>query len=808
MHQHLKTTTGLALALALVAGIPAHAEKAGVTAAVNPDAQGTPPGEPTRVLKLGLDIARNEHIVTSSAGLTQLLFNDGSTLSLGPDADVTIDNFVYDPKTGSGKMALTLGKGVMRLVGGQIANSSDVAVTTPTATIGIRGAIGGVSVGGDGSTTAYLAYGKNLSVAGRSGGPTQNVTQGNFAISVKPGQPASPPVPLSSAVLQTVTAALEPPANSGGGASSKPTEQSVQNSTGSGSALNSPPPTPKTPAPEKQIAKDPVSLVPTTQQSTGTSSQDVTQNASQDTTTTGAISGDAQTPLPANATFGPYVFNSYRATTTTGFSTDANGYVTSFSNGAYLADDPSQTRIANENTVSAIGTPVSVTTLGQAQIGIWLGSTLVGEHYDSNGNLVNGTVVSNLPGNYYAAAPTTTMPQSGTVVYQLSAATPVVNSFTDADGNSTGSILSNSKFIGKLAFTFGKGGPNSAAGLIEGDVLIPGEATLSFKDTLVNYPLTRFFYFTSNSQSPVSVGSGTSSYCNSSTICTVWTQGYFSGIGGVTQIALGYDIYYTDAATQTTSGNLSGSALFQYLSNTPGGIGPSTVGFWPDSALAAVQMRSGGLGLKISSEQFDLVRTGADGVPHGSVIVPVAGSGQIVEQGGDVYAQALRITGDVVAFGSPATLRPGGMHQILAIPTIGLPTSGSTSYDLAFATTPTYSDGYGGPGNFTGNLSSTFTPSGATVALTNMAARLPDATYNFSPVSVTGVTKPLFVATSSTSGPSGSHLCPAGCTIPVDLKGLFAGPGAQRVALLYSLRNSVTGMSINGAGIFRASTVQ
>src|SRR5271163_3176184 len=116
---------GLGAAAVLALGVGgATAQQAGVTSAVNPTAQGTPPGLQTEVLRLGSNIARNEHIATSADGMTQILFNDGANLSIGPNAELTIDEYVYDPNKGSGTMAMSLTRGVMQLTGGRIANEN------------------------------------------------------------------------------------------------------------------------------------------------------------------------------------------------------------------------------------------------------------------------------------------------------------------------------------------------------------------------------------------------------------------------------------------------------------------------------------------------------------------------------------------------------------------------------------------------------------------------------------------------------------------------------------------------------------
>ncbi len=137
------TQTALVLAIlgvALTAG-PAISQTVGKAAAVNPAATSSS----GRTLTLGSDIIHKERVRTSAAGSLQLLFIDRTTLNIGPNSDVLIDEYVFDPNTNTGKMSVSLGKGLMRFVGGQISHSGNAQVKTPTATIGIRGAVGSFS---------------------------------------------------------------------------------------------------------------------------------------------------------------------------------------------------------------------------------------------------------------------------------------------------------------------------------------------------------------------------------------------------------------------------------------------------------------------------------------------------------------------------------------------------------------------------------------------------------------------------------------------------------------------------------------
>jgi len=92
----LKAGVSRATLMFCLAALPAYAQddRVGVTAAVNPQAEGTPPQRASRTLNVGLDMIRNELIVRGPEGNTQLLFVDCSALTIGPNADLMLDEFV------------------------------------------------------------------------------------------------------------------------------------------------------------------------------------------------------------------------------------------------------------------------------------------------------------------------------------------------------------------------------------------------------------------------------------------------------------------------------------------------------------------------------------------------------------------------------------------------------------------------------------------------------------------------------------------------------------------------------------------
>src|SRR5580693_20865 len=124
---------------ALFAAASAFAQQVGTATAVNPLSESTPPGGATGPLIVGAHIVHKERVHTTPAGTVQLLFTDKSSMSIAPNTDIVIDEYVYNPDTKSGNMLVSLTKGTLRYVGGQLSHQGEASITTSAATIGIRG---------------------------------------------------------------------------------------------------------------------------------------------------------------------------------------------------------------------------------------------------------------------------------------------------------------------------------------------------------------------------------------------------------------------------------------------------------------------------------------------------------------------------------------------------------------------------------------------------------------------------------------------------------------------------------------------
>ena len=66
---------------------------------------------------------------------------DGSEITLGENAELRIDSFVYDPDAGVAELALSVAKGAFVFVGGEAERFDDarIQIATPVAVLAIRG---------------------------------------------------------------------------------------------------------------------------------------------------------------------------------------------------------------------------------------------------------------------------------------------------------------------------------------------------------------------------------------------------------------------------------------------------------------------------------------------------------------------------------------------------------------------------------------------------------------------------------------------------------------------------------------------
>jgi hypothetical protein len=82
-----------------------------------------------------------DHVVTAN-GRIKMTFLDDTVLRLTEHTEITIDDYYYDPnKKASARMAMNFVSGTARFATGRLGlvPKENIVITTPTATIGIRG---------------------------------------------------------------------------------------------------------------------------------------------------------------------------------------------------------------------------------------------------------------------------------------------------------------------------------------------------------------------------------------------------------------------------------------------------------------------------------------------------------------------------------------------------------------------------------------------------------------------------------------------------------------------------------------------
>ncbi len=123
------------------------AEQIGTITILHGTAQAEGP-DGVRILEADSPVYNSETISTGVKAAVEITFTDGATLSQGPNSQVQLDDYVFDPDSDAGEITIGLLEGTFRSVTGQIVdmNPEGFTIETPTATIGIRGTTTGHAI--------------------------------------------------------------------------------------------------------------------------------------------------------------------------------------------------------------------------------------------------------------------------------------------------------------------------------------------------------------------------------------------------------------------------------------------------------------------------------------------------------------------------------------------------------------------------------------------------------------------------------------------------------------------------------------
>ncbi|MEQ1890402.1 MAG: FecR domain-containing protein [Alphaproteobacteria bacterium] len=187
---------------------------AGVVGAVNVSEGERTASEPVMT---GMAMQMRDRVKSQQDGRVQLLLMDQTVFTIGPNSDLVIDEFVYDPASGVGRVSANFTKGMMRYVSGRIGAQDPQGITIKArdATIGVRGTalfvMDDPTLGDGTQFIGLLGPGiKNDSSlkAGSITVSTENksvdVVRAGFGVFVTPGQEVGPPVATPARLIQSL----------------------------------------------------------------------------------------------------------------------------------------------------------------------------------------------------------------------------------------------------------------------------------------------------------------------------------------------------------------------------------------------------------------------------------------------------------------------------------------------------------------------------------------------------------------------------------------------------------------------------
>jgi len=227
----------LAAAVAAMAGSPPApaAEQAGVAAAVRGRVEiAERAGAVGRLVRSGEPIFLGNAVASGPDAGMQIILLDETTFTIGPNSAVTIDEFVYDTRSRSGKVTASVAKGVFRFVTGHIVrtNPGAMRVNLPVGTIGIRGTAGLGQAGNGTQQVALLGPGGNTDTGSpggldlSAGGLLVSLVRAGFGSTLLGDGTWGPPSQFSAETISRLLAALQA-AWTGQGAERSPNQQAA-----------------------------------------------------------------------------------------------------------------------------------------------------------------------------------------------------------------------------------------------------------------------------------------------------------------------------------------------------------------------------------------------------------------------------------------------------------------------------------------------------------------------------------------------------------------------------------------------------
>lgn len=213
-----------ALALAALTASPAFAElgdPAGVAGAVQGSVALQSPARNANIAQVasGQDFVMGDAVDTRAQSRLQIMLLDETAITMGENASLVIDEFVYDPANGASALSASVKQGAFRLITGGVARSNPdgTKVNLPNAVLTIRGTTTQGNCDSSGCIVALGGTGDRNS-AGKK--PSQVLIQtakgskvlkrAGFFVTIAPDGTISDPAPLAEDSAARLTRLFDP----------------------------------------------------------------------------------------------------------------------------------------------------------------------------------------------------------------------------------------------------------------------------------------------------------------------------------------------------------------------------------------------------------------------------------------------------------------------------------------------------------------------------------------------------------------------------------------------------------------------
>ncbi len=140
-------------------------------------------GDNERTLAIRDRLEQNDRIRTTGAGSTQVKFLDDTLLTIGPNSEILLDQFVYDGNRAQ-KATVEVVRGAMRFVSGT-SDRRAYEIKTPVATIGVRGTV--VDIGFVNGRWSFNPVDGTITATLNTTGETRTFIAGQPGFSIGPG---------------------------------------------------------------------------------------------------------------------------------------------------------------------------------------------------------------------------------------------------------------------------------------------------------------------------------------------------------------------------------------------------------------------------------------------------------------------------------------------------------------------------------------------------------------------------------------------------------------------------------------------